>query len=136
MANSKDQDISVYLYNSGGLSQKAVINNATGVRNGYYGQSVAAVAGPSNLVYINTAKTKQAYGWEMYVNDESTSYQIGDIVTFAGATYTVGLIQKPPLNVKKAKFYNTTEISGTPLGGITMGNTRTSATFNISINLT
>lgn len=133
---SIDQDINVYLYSSGANSLKANITNASGVRNGYFGQTVAAVAGNGNYVWLNDAKTTRAIGYELYVNDEANSYQTGDIVTFGGVTYTVGPVTKPTLNVKTAKFFNVTDISSNPIGGVTTGNTRKTTTFNISINLT
>jgi hypothetical protein len=131
-----DDDINVYGYSSGSSSIKATITNVSGARNGYYGQTIASVSGANSYVYLNDAKTTRAIGWELYVNDETNSYQTGDIVTFDGVTYTVGPIKKPVLDVKKAKFFNTTDISGDPIGGVTFANTRKAVTFDISINLT
>jgi len=131
-----DEDINVYLYSTGNNALKAFITNATGSRNGYYGQTIAAVAGAANKVYLNDAKTEKAVGYELYVNDETNSYQTGDIVTFNGITYTVGPIKTPTLNVKTAEFFNVTNISGNPLGGVTQSNSPKATVFEISINLT
>lgn len=133
---SIDEDISVYLYSTGNNALKATITNVSGSRNGYYGQTIAAVAGSANKVYLNDAKTQRAEGYELYVNDETNSYQTGDIVTFNGITYTVGPIKKPTLNVKTAEFFNVTNISGNPLGGVTKSGPQKATVFEISINLT
>lgn len=133
---SIDEDINVYLYSTGNNALKATISNVSGSRNGYYGQTIAAVAGPANKVYLNDAKTQRAIGYELYVNDETNSYQTGDIVTFNGVTYTVGPIKKPTLNVKTARFFNTTSIVGSPISGVTKAGSKKSTTFDISINLT
>jgi hypothetical protein len=132
MANI-DENINIYWDGTPGA--KPVVTNVSGVRNGYYGETIASVAGVANYVWLNDAKTLKAKGWELYVNDETNSYQTGDIVTYDGVTYTVGPIKKPTLNVKKANFFNTTDISGDPIGGMTMGNTRKARVFDISINL-
>jgi len=133
---SIDEDINVYLYSGSGSSLKPTITNATGARNGYYAQTIAAVAGNNNYVWLNDAKTQKAIGYELYVNDETNSYQTGDIVTFNGITYTVGPIKKPTLNVKTAEFFNVTSISGNPLGGVTKSGPQKATVFEISINLT
>jgi hypothetical protein len=134
MASSVDNDINVYFNGTSG--SRAVVTNTNSVRYGYYGQTIASVSGNNQRVYLNDAKTTSAVGWELYVNDETTSYQTGDIVTYDGITYTVGPIKKPTLNVKTANFFNVTDISGNPLGGVTFANTRKATVFDISINLT
>lgn len=103
---------------------------------GYVANNIAAVSGQSGYVWLNDAKTRKAKGWELYINDEPTSFKTGSIVEFAGTTYTVGPIVTPQLNVKTAKFFNTVDISGDPMGGATMANTRKARVFDISINLT
>lgn len=102
---------------------------------GYIANSIAAVSGQGGYVWLNDAKTTKAKGWELYINDESTSFKTGSIVEFAGATYTVGPIVKPELDVKTAKFFDTADISNNPIGGVTMANTRKARVFDISINL-
>ena len=72
---SIDEDINVYLYSTGNDALKAIITNVSGSRNGYYGQTIAAVTGSTNKVYLNDAKTQRAEGYELYVNDETNSYQ-------------------------------------------------------------
>jgi hypothetical protein len=133
---SIDDTINVYLYSSGTNSLKATISNVSGTRNGYYGQTIAAVAESANKVYLNDARTQRAIGYELYVNDETNSYQTGDIVTFNGISYTVGPIKKPTLDVKTARFFNTTSIAGSPISGVTKSGNRKATTFDISINLT
>lgn len=134
MANL-DENINVYLYSSPNNNIKAVVSAAPdSKRIGYYGQTIAAVSGGLNYVRISSNKT--AIGYELFVNDETNSYQTGDIVTFNGITYTVGPVVKPTLNVKTAEFFNVTNISGNPLGGVTKSGPQKATVFEISINLT
>jgi hypothetical protein len=115
---------------------------------GYYGQYVVATNENSQYVYLNPARTQRADGYILYVNDESSSYTAEDTVTFAGQTYTVGPITTPTIDVKTGKFFNVTDISANPIGGITASyfndistgtlgpRVNTKATrFDVSINL-
>lgn len=133
---SIDENINSYLYSTPTLNAtfKAFISNISDSRNGYYGQSIAAVTGFQG--YIRLSSTKIAKGYQIYVNDETNSYQTGDIVRFNGTTYTVGPIVKPTLNVKTARFFDTTSIAGSPISGVTKSGNRKATTFDISINLT
>jgi len=117
------------------IGSRAFVVDTSANQVGYFADSIAAVTGVGGYVWLNSSKTQKAIGWDLYVNDEPDSYTTGKIVEFAGATYTVGPIQKPTLDVKSAKFFNVTDISSTPLAGTTSANTTRGTVFNISINL-
>jgi hypothetical protein len=100
----------------------------------YVAYVVDAEADVQEIVYNGTSGT--ADGYILRLNDDPASFTIGEAVNVGGTRHIVYNVDAPIINSKSAKFYNTIDLSGTPIG-ITQEANRTtlkSYTFNIKLN--